>query len=201
MRHMGFPSGASGKAPACQCRRQKRCRFNPWVRKIPWRRVQHRTPVSLPGECHGQRSLGNYSPQRRRELDMTEASWHTLTHEAPTYQLFHLSNFLQMPNDHRMVDTEFSGNFLCGCKRISFGDDLSWSLSTSDGWPLHSSSSKLSSPLETFLNHHRTVHSEAGPGINVLLMLQVVSAALGPILNFSKKIAQICFLSNVISIV
>ena len=28
----GFPGGTSGKEPACQCRRQKRCRFNPWVR-------------------------------------------------------------------------------------------------------------------------------------------------------------------------
>ena len=34
----GFPGGASGKDPACQCRRQKRCGFNPWVGKIPWRR-------------------------------------------------------------------------------------------------------------------------------------------------------------------
>ena len=33
----GFPSGAGGKEPACQCRRLKRRRFNPWVRKIPWR--------------------------------------------------------------------------------------------------------------------------------------------------------------------
>ena len=119
----------------------------------------------------------------------------------PLVELIHLSNLLQMPKEHRMVDTEFLGNFLCCCKRISFNDDLSWSLSTSDGRPLYSSSSKLSSPLANFLNHHRTVHLEAIPGINVLLMLQVVSASLGPILNFSKKIAQICFLSNVISIV
>ena len=34
---MDFPGGASGKEPACQCRRYKRCRFNPWVMKIPWR--------------------------------------------------------------------------------------------------------------------------------------------------------------------
>ena len=34
----GFPGGISGKQPTCQCRRYKRCRFNPWVRKIPWRR-------------------------------------------------------------------------------------------------------------------------------------------------------------------
>ena len=32
---MGFPDRASGKEPACQCRRHKRCRFNLWVRKIP----------------------------------------------------------------------------------------------------------------------------------------------------------------------
>ena len=35
----GFPSGASGKESACQCRGCKRCRFDSWVRKIPWRRV------------------------------------------------------------------------------------------------------------------------------------------------------------------
>ena len=34
----GFPDGASGKEPACQCRRHERRRFNPWVGKIPWRR-------------------------------------------------------------------------------------------------------------------------------------------------------------------
>ena len=54
---MHFPSGASGKESACQCRRCKRCRFEPWVRKIPWRRKWQPAPVFLPGESHGQRSL------------------------------------------------------------------------------------------------------------------------------------------------
>ena len=36
--------------------------FNPWVRKIPWRSEQQPTPVFLPGESHGQRSLVGYSP-------------------------------------------------------------------------------------------------------------------------------------------
>ena len=40
--------GASGKEPACQCRRLKRCRFDPRVRKIPWRRAWQPTPVFLP---------------------------------------------------------------------------------------------------------------------------------------------------------
>ena len=29
---LGFPGGASGKEPVCQCRRHKRCGFDPWVR-------------------------------------------------------------------------------------------------------------------------------------------------------------------------
>ena len=44
-------------------------RFNRWVRKIPWRREWQPTPVSLPGEFHGQRSLVGYSPQGCRESD------------------------------------------------------------------------------------------------------------------------------------
>ena len=58
----------------------------------------------------------------------------------PFIELFHLSNLLQMLNDHRMVNVEFFGNFSCSCKRISFNDPLSWSLSTSDGQSLRSSS-------------------------------------------------------------
>ena len=55
--------GASGKEPICKRRRRKRCRFNRWVRRVPWWRVRHPTPVFLRGESHGQRSLVGYSPQ------------------------------------------------------------------------------------------------------------------------------------------
>ena len=44
---LGFPGGASGKEPACQCRRCKKCGFDPWVWKIPWRKAQQPTPVLL----------------------------------------------------------------------------------------------------------------------------------------------------------
>ena len=67
-----FPGGASGKEPSCHCRRCKRHGFDPWVRKIPWRREQHPTPIFLPGEFHGQRSLAGYSPWGRKESDTTE---------------------------------------------------------------------------------------------------------------------------------
>ena len=60
--HQGFPGGASGKEPICQFRRHKRCGFDPWVEKIPWRRTWQPTPVFLLGDSHGQRSLAGYSP-------------------------------------------------------------------------------------------------------------------------------------------
>ena len=53
----GYPSGAGGTEPTCQCRRCKRCGFNPWIGDMPWRRAWQPTSVFLPGESHGQRSL------------------------------------------------------------------------------------------------------------------------------------------------
>ena len=47
-------------------------RFDPRVRKIPWRGEWLHTPVFLPGESHGQRSLVGYGPWSDKELDMTE---------------------------------------------------------------------------------------------------------------------------------
>ena len=73
-RPLDFPGGASGKEPACQCRRRKRHRFNPWVGKIPWRRAWQCTLVFLPEESHGQRSLVSYSTEGCKESDTTEAS-------------------------------------------------------------------------------------------------------------------------------
>ena len=69
---MVFPGGTSGKESICQCRRCKRWGFDPWSRK------QQMTPVSLPGEFHGQRSLVGYSPQVA-EADTTGHSTATAT--------------------------------------------------------------------------------------------------------------------------
>ena len=69
---MGFPGGVSGKEPACQCKRCKRCGFDPWVGKIPWRREWQPITVFLPGESHGQRSLVVYGLQGCKHLDTTE---------------------------------------------------------------------------------------------------------------------------------
>ena len=45
-----------------------------------WRRAWPPTPIFFPGGFHGQRSLAGYSPQGRKESDMTEATWHTQRH-------------------------------------------------------------------------------------------------------------------------
>ena len=77
---MGFPGGASGKEPTCQCRRRERPEFDPWVRKIPCRRAWQATPVFLPGESHGQRRLMGDNPRSHKESDMTETTEHRTAH-------------------------------------------------------------------------------------------------------------------------
>ena len=110
---------------------------------------------------------------------------HLMKH--PLIELFHLSNLFQIPNNHRMVDVEFLGNFLYSFKRISFNNPLSWSLSAFNGQPLSFSSSRLLSTWQKFLNHHCTICSFTVLGPNALLMLRAVSADLWLILNLNKK--------------
>ena len=51
-----------------------RCGFDPWVGKIPWKGKRKPTPVFLPGEAQGQRSLVGCNPEGRKELGTTEAT-------------------------------------------------------------------------------------------------------------------------------
>ena len=52
----------------------RRCRFNFLLRKIPWRMAQQPTPVFLPGESHGQKSLVGYSPWSWKKSYITEVT-------------------------------------------------------------------------------------------------------------------------------
>ena len=88
----------------------------------------------------------------------------------------------EFKKDHKVAETTHNINNTCGpgtankCtvqwwfKKFCKGEE---SLEDEDnsGWPLSSSSSRLSSPLKNFLNHHCTVHLLAVPEPNVLLML------------------------------
>ena len=82
----GFPGSEVVKESACQCRRCKRLGFDPWIRKIPWRSSWPPTPVFLPGESHGRRSQGGYSPWGCKESNTTV---HTHTHEATDFTFLH----------------------------------------------------------------------------------------------------------------
>ena len=114
----------------------------------------------------------------------------------PLIELFCLSNLFQKPNNHRMVDAEFLGNFSCSCKRIDFNDCSQLAI-VNFQWPADTLLIfRLQSPLQNFLNNYCTVLSLAVTQPNPLLILQVISADLQPILNSNKKIAQICFSSN-----
>ena len=67
--YISFPWWLSQWRVCLQCWRPG---FYPWFGKIPWRRKWQPTPVFLPGEFHGQRSLVGYSPWDHKELDTTE---------------------------------------------------------------------------------------------------------------------------------
>ena len=65
----GLPRGLSGKESAYQC---TRCGFDPWVRKISWKKKWQPTLVFWPEKSHGQRSLVGHSPWGGQELGTTE---------------------------------------------------------------------------------------------------------------------------------
>ena len=66
--------------------------FDPWVRKAPWRRKWQPTPIFLPGESHGQRSLVGYSPWGHKESDTTERTAHKSLLEYICFPGTHNSN-------------------------------------------------------------------------------------------------------------
>ena len=74
--HKGCPGGTSGKEPACQCRRHKRHGFDPESGR---RRARQPSPIFLPGESHGHRSLNGWSPWGHKESDWSDLA-HTRTH-------------------------------------------------------------------------------------------------------------------------
>ena len=64
-----FPCGSESKESACQCRTPG---FDPWIRKIPWRREWLPTLVFLAGESHEQKSWAGYRSWGHKELDTTK---------------------------------------------------------------------------------------------------------------------------------
>ena len=71
--------------------------FNPWVRKVPWRRKWQPIPIFLSGKPHGQKNLAGFCPWGHKESDMTEQLPGSPTHT--TYigmHMYCLENFLAL---------------------------------------------------------------------------------------------------------
>jgi len=179
-----------------------------WLRQLPW--CGDRNPASVPPPAEGRSS-----PTNTPVFPLVPSSYRVLHGSIYSFPLGRYSCLLSAGVLHALLCLKVYSWCICGerctpfppiplpsCSlRVSFNDPLSWPLLTSKGQSLHSSSSRLLSPLQNFLNHHYSVHSLAIPGPNELLMFWVVSAALQPILNSNKQIAQICLLSKIISII
>ena len=69
---ISLPRWLSGKKSACQCRRHRRCGFDPWIGKLPPREVNGNSLHVLSWEVLGQRRLVGYCPWGCKKLDMTE---------------------------------------------------------------------------------------------------------------------------------
>ena len=88
--------------------------FDPWVEKIPWRREWQPTPVFLPGEFHGQRSLVDYSPWCLKELEAEQLSLSLIHFEFIfVCGVSKCSSFILLH-----IDVQFSQHHLL--KRLSF---------------------------------------------------------------------------------
>ena len=94
-----FPGGASGREPACQCRRCKRHGFDPWVRKIPWSREWQPTQIFLTGKSHRKRSLSSYSPWGPTVHGVTKSqTWLKWLSMSPEIELRPSAVKVQSPN-------------------------------------------------------------------------------------------------------
>ena len=117
----------------------------------------------------------------------------------PLIELSHLSNLLQMPNDCRMVDTEFFSNFSCSCKKISFNDCSQLAI-VNFQWP-----ATMLLIFKALVSFAKTFWTTTALYLHLVFVGQnqcwcfELSAALQLILNLNKKITWIWLLSNIIS--
>ena len=104
---------------SCECRRQERCWFDPWVIKIAWRRKWQPTPVFLPRKSHGQRTLVGYSPWGQKSLTPLKLpstqQLHSIQHLG---RVFVTTQILITVNRWDIIHTE-KGSCLCLLHNLS----------------------------------------------------------------------------------
>ena len=90
--------GSVGKESTCNARERlqyRRPRFDPWVRKIPWRRKWQPTSVFLPGKFHEQRRLAGYSPWGHKSRTWLSAKPRKCTESGGQYSILSLHTIFQ----------------------------------------------------------------------------------------------------------
>ena len=106
-----YPKGKSRPLPS------RRCGFNAWLGKIPWRRKWQLAPVFLLGESHGQKSLAGYSPWGCK--DTTEMTQQGHTHTSPDVLVARIVS-------HTTPKTITSINNLLGWPKSAFRFFIRW---------------------------------------------------------------------------
>ena len=86
MHALELPRWLSGEESSGQYKICSSCGFEPWVRKIPWRRTWQPTPVFLPGKSYGQKNLSGYSPWGHKDSD---TSWELSIYTIPAMKREH----------------------------------------------------------------------------------------------------------------
>ena len=84
--------------------------------KIPCKRAWQPTPVFLPGESDGQRSLAGYSPWDHKELNTTEVTAYTHTHT-------HTETYMQR-SKHKLFLLCDTWNYACCREETNFDSML-----------------------------------------------------------------------------
>ena len=136
--HYGLPWWLRGKQSACQCR----CGFEPWGRKIPWRRKWQPTPVFLSEKSHGQGSLADYSPWSHRvgqDLMIKQQQTHVIvrlsklrahtTKSEPQRKLWAVDDHDVLMQVHQRQGTALVGSLDTGEGCACVGAEDSWGIS------------------------------------------------------------------------
>ena len=105
--HLIDSSGPTGqkkkkKKLVCKCRRLKGHGFDPWVRKIPWRRLWQPTPVFLPGQSHGQGAWRATVHRVAQSLKQLSTAQH-MQSQCPRLEIFQHC----MPGGYKLLNHNF----------------------------------------------------------------------------------------------
>ena len=113
------PGGTRGKEPSCQCRSHKKCWFDSWMGKIPWRRAWQPPPIFLPGESQWTEEAGRLESIG---LQRVRHDWSNLVHMHTSVLLDNCHDEIYWDPNSRTCECELLWKFcLCRCHQFQMG--------------------------------------------------------------------------------